>query len=32
MVSEVLPKKRELSKTRLERWSKRFDVSPAVFF
>ena len=32
IVSEVLHKKRELNKTHIERLSKRFHVSPAVFF
>lgn len=32
MVSEVLPKKRELGKARIEKRSKLFRVSPAVFF
>lgn len=31
-VSEVLHKKRGLSKTHIEKLSKRFHVSPAVFF
>jgi HTH-type transcriptional regulator/antitoxin HigA len=32
IVSEVLHKKRDLNKTHIERLSKRFNVSPAVFF
>lgn len=32
IVSEVLRGKRELNKTHIERLSKRFGVSPAVFF
>lgn len=32
VVSEVLRGKRELNKGQIERLSKRFDVSPAVFF
>src|ERR1700687_3326814 len=32
IVSEVLHKKRDLNKTHIERLSKRFKVSPAVFF
>ena len=32
IVSEVLHKKRELNKTHIEKLSKRFHVSPAVFF
>jgi HTH-type transcriptional regulator/antitoxin HigA len=32
IVSEVLHKKRGLNKTHIERLSKRFHVSPAVFF
>ena len=32
IVSEVLRKKRALNKTHIERLSKRFRVSPAVFF
>lgn len=32
IVSEVLHKKRELNKTHIEKLSKRFRVSPAVFF
>jgi len=32
VVSEVLHKKRELNKNQIERLSKRFRVSPAVFF
>lgn len=32
IVSEVLHKKRALNKTQIERLSKRFHVSPAVFF
>lgn len=32
IVSEVLHKKRALNKTHIERLSKRFHVSPAVFF
>ena len=32
IVSEVLNKKRGLNKTHIERLSKRFHVSPAVFF
>lgn len=32
IVSEVLHKKRALNKTHIERLSKRFRVSPAVFF
>ena len=32
IVSEVLHKKRALSKTHIEKLSKRFHVSPAVFF
>jgi HTH-type transcriptional regulator / antitoxin HigA len=32
IVSEVLHKKRELNKTRIAKLSKRFHVSPAVFF
>jgi HTH-type transcriptional regulator / antitoxin HigA len=31
IVSEVLHKKRELNKTHIEKLSKRFNVSPAVF-
>ena len=30
--SEVLHKKRDLNKTHIEKLSKRFSVSPAVFF
>ena len=32
IVSEVLHKKRELNKSHIEKLSKRFHVSPAVFF
>lgn len=32
IVSEVLRKKRELNKTHIEKLSRRFGVSPAVFF
>ncbi len=32
MVSEVLHKKRGLNKNHIEKLSKRFNVSPAVFF
>jgi len=32
IVSEVLHKKRALSKTHIEKLSKQFKVSPAVFF
>ncbi|HEY0701223.1 MAG TPA: helix-turn-helix domain-containing protein [Candidatus Acidoferrales bacterium] len=32
IVSEVLSGKRELNKTHIERLSKKFNVSPAVFF
>jgi HTH-type transcriptional regulator/antitoxin HigA len=32
IVSEVLNKKRELNKNHIEKLSKRFRVSPAVFF
>jgi HTH-type transcriptional regulator/antitoxin HigA len=32
IVSEVLHKKRELNKIHIEKLSKRFHVSPAVFF
>ena len=32
IVSEVLHKKRSLNKTHIEKLSKRFHVSPAVFF
>jgi HTH-type transcriptional regulator/antitoxin HigA len=32
IVSEVLHKKRNLNKTHIEKLSKRFQVSPAVFF
>jgi len=32
IVSEVLHKKRDLNKTHIEKLSKRFYVSPAVFF
>jgi len=32
IVSEVLHKKRGLNKTHIEKLSKRFNVSPAVFF
>lgn len=32
IVSEVLHKKRGLSKSHIEKLSKRFRVSPAVFF
>ena len=32
IVSEVLHKKRVLNKTHIEKLSKRFSVSPAVFF
>ena len=32
IVSEVLHKKRPLNKTHIQRLSKRFHVSPAVFF
>jgi HTH-type transcriptional regulator/antitoxin HigA len=31
-VSEILHKKRDLNKTHIEKLSKRFLVSPAVFF
>src|ERR1700730_3167957 len=32
VVSEVLHKKRGLNKTHIEKLSKRFNISPAVFF
>jgi len=32
IVSEVLRKNRELNKSQIEKLSKRFNVSPAVFF
>lgn len=32
IVSEVLHKKRSLNKTHIERLSRRFQISPAVFF
>jgi HTH-type transcriptional regulator/antitoxin HigA len=32
IVSEVLHKKRDLNKTHIEKLSKRFNVSPALFF
>lgn len=32
IVSEVLHKKRELNKTHIAKLSKRFQISPAVFF
>jgi HTH-type transcriptional regulator/antitoxin HigA len=32
IVSEVLHKKRDLNKTHIEKLSKRFNLSPAVFF
>jgi HTH-type transcriptional regulator / antitoxin HigA len=32
IVSEVLHKKRDLNKTHIKKLSKRFNVSPAVFF
>ncbi len=32
IVSEVLHKKRELNKTHIKKLSKRFHISPAVFF
>jgi HTH-type transcriptional regulator/antitoxin HigA len=32
IMSEVLHKKRELNKSHIEKLSKRFNVSPAVFF
>jgi HTH-type transcriptional regulator/antitoxin HigA len=32
IVSEVLHRKRELNRTHIEKLSKRFHVSPAVFF
>lgn len=32
IVSEVLRKKRRLNKTHIEKLSKRFGISPAVFF
>lgn len=32
IVSEVLHKKRDLNKTHIEKLSKRFQISPAVFF
>src|SRR5882762_3126395 len=32
IVSEVLHKKRDLNKAHIEKLSKRFNVSPAVFF
>jgi HTH-type transcriptional regulator/antitoxin HigA len=32
IVSEILHKKRDLNKTHIEKLSKRFNVSPAVFF
>jgi HTH-type transcriptional regulator/antitoxin HigA len=32
IISEVLHKKRDLNKTHIEKLSKRFHVSPAVFF
>jgi HTH-type transcriptional regulator/antitoxin HigA len=32
IVSEVLHKKRDFNKTHIEKLSKRFQISPAVFF
>ena len=32
VVSEVLRKKRELTRTQIEKLSKRFQISPAAFF
>jgi HTH-type transcriptional regulator/antitoxin HigA len=32
IVSEILHKKRDLNKAHIEKLSKRFEVSPAVFF
>jgi len=32
IVSEVLHRKRDLNKTHIEKLSKRFRISPAVFF
>jgi HTH-type transcriptional regulator/antitoxin HigA len=32
IVSEVLHKKRDLNKTHIQKLSKRFHISPAVFF
>src|SRR6516225_3157171 len=32
IVSEILHKKRDLNKTHIEKLSKRFNISPAVFF
>src|SRR5467141_3342468 len=32
IVSEILHKKRDLNKTHIEKLSKRFNVSPALFF
>jgi HTH-type transcriptional regulator/antitoxin HigA len=32
IVSEILHKKRELNKSHIEKLSKRFKISPAVFF
>jgi HTH-type transcriptional regulator/antitoxin HigA len=32
IVSEILHKKRDLNKTHIEKLSRRFNVSPAVFF
>jgi len=32
IISEVLHKKRDLNKTHIEKLSKRFNVSPALFF
>ena len=32
IVSEVLHKKRDLNKSHIEKLSKRFDISPALFF
>jgi HTH-type transcriptional regulator/antitoxin HigA len=32
IVSEILHKKRELNKAHIEKLSKRFNISPAVFF
>ena len=32
IVSEILHKKRALNKTHIEKLSKRFQISPALFF
>jgi HTH-type transcriptional regulator/antitoxin HigA len=32
IVSEILNRKRELNKSQIEKLSRRFNVSPAVFF